>query len=170
LKKADEEKQLKVITDNFGKGIQAFNKKDISAAQEIFAKIVSDYEDSEYYSVLEVHARARVYHKLAESILHPVRVKLKEDLDYLNEGIFQLNAGDFESAQKMFSHLESKKYHDPYLQYLQAVLSVKKGEEEEAVQYLKKCIAKDEFFKILAYNEPDFSPLFEKDDFLALVE
>jgi hypothetical protein len=31
-------------------------------------------------------------------------------------------------------------------------------------------IKSDEFFKIIAYNEPDFEPMFEYDEFTAMVE
>ena len=36
--------------------------------------------------------------------------------------------------------------------------------------YLKKAIKSDEFFKVVAYNEPDFEHMFENDEFTAMVE
>ena len=47
---------------------------------------------------------------------------------------------------------------------------LKKGDTETCLMYLQKAIKTDGFFKIIAYNEPDFEPMFENDDFTRMVE
>ena len=168
--KLEEEKKLKLITDEFTKAVQLFNQKDYKKAIEAFDQIVEKYKDSEYYSVLEIQTRSKVYRSISHSQLNPVRIKLSNDEDYLNEGIFNMNAGNIDRALELFHHLEKNKYNDPYLSYLLSIVYLKKEDTEMSLKYLKKCISKDDFFKVIAYNEPDFSPLFENENFLSMIE
>ena len=168
--KLNEEKQLKQITDEFSKAVQIFNKKEYKKAIEMFDKIIEQFEDSEYYSVLEIQTRSKMYKNISNARVNPVRIKLTSDEDYLNEGIYNLNAGNLDRALELFSHLEKSKYKDPYLSYLFSLTYLKKEEIETSLGYLKKCIDKDDFYKVIAYNEPDFSTLFENEDFLSMIE
>ena len=69
-----------------------------------------------------------------------------------------------------FEHLRKNKYKDPYLYYLLSLNHLKKEEIEDSLKYLKMCVDKDEFYKVIAHNEPDFDPLFENDEFKAIIE
>ena len=165
-----EEKELKKITGDFEKAIQAFRKKEYQQSLDIFNSIIDTFKNSEYDSVLEIQAQSKIYKNISHSCLNPAKVVLISEEDYLNEGLYQLNAGNPEQALKFFHDLEEKKgYNDPYLYYLMALVYVKKGDEESALKYLKKCISLDDYYKIIAHNEPDFEPLSNHGEFLSLV-
>lgn len=167
--KLNEEKELKLIRDEFMKAIETFTKREYEKAQELFHKIVDQYQNSEYYSVLEVQARSKVYKSIADAQLNPEKIKLNNEEDYLHEGIYCLNAGDYEKAVELFGYLENKKYSDPYLWYLMSIAYLKSGDKEASLNYLKRCIAKDGYYKIIAHNEPDFESMLGDGKFLSLV-
>ncbi len=164
-----EEKELKRITDEFAKGIKAFNQQSCKDAVVIFGRIVEKYKDSEYYGVLEIQARSKVYKNICMSRANPAKISLESDEDYLYNGIFHLNAGRLENALERFEYLEKKSYSDPYLNYLLAVVYLKKEETDACLDYLKAAVDKDPFYKVIAHNEPDFDPLFEDENFTALI-
>jgi len=166
-----EEKELKKITDEFGKAMKAFQAKDHKKALEMFTALVETYKDSEYDSVLEIQTRAQIYRTLSHSHLHPARIQLKSDDDYIGEALYQLNAGNHARALELCSHLETKaNVKDPYLFFLTALCHHKAGDEDAALKYLKKCIENDPVYKTIAHNEPDFEPLLENDAFISLME
>lgn len=166
-----EEKELKKIGQEFNKALQAFHKKDFKTALELLTVIIENYKDSEYDSVLEIQTQSKIYRSLADSRLHPQKISLKTDEDFLNEGLYNLNAGHLDQALKYFLELsEKRKYSDPYIYYLISLAYVKQDDEEKALQYLKKCVAKDDYYKIIAHNEPDFEALSESSEFLAIIE
>jgi tetratricopeptide (TPR) repeat protein len=167
--KLNEEKELKLIRDEFKEAIETFSKKEYEKARELFHKIVGQYQNSEYYSVLEVQARSKVYESIADAQLNPLKIELDSEEDYLNEGLYCLNSGDYDRALELFGHLENKKYSDPHLWYLMSIAYFKTGDKETSLNYLKKCIRKDEYYKIVAHNEPDFESLLEDGKFLSLL-
>lgn len=165
-----EEKQLKHITGEFTKGVELFKAREYQQALEVFGRIAEEYKDSQYYSVLEIQGRSELYRKLCEARLNPVEIQLQDDKDYLFDGIFHLNAGNLDKALERFNYLEEKKYSDPYLEYLLSLVYMGKEDYNTCLKYLKKAIDADESYKVIAYNEPDFEPLFENDRFTAVVE
>jgi tetratricopeptide (TPR) repeat protein len=167
---SNEEKQLKEIVHKFSDAIQKFTKKDYEKAANSFDTIIEKYKESEYYSVLEIQTRAKTYKKICHTQQNPVKIELKSNEDYLHEGIFCLNSGNFERALEHFDHLEKNGYEEAYINYLKSLMYLKQEDVENAMLYLKKSIGKDEYFKIIAYNEPDFEDLLESEDFLEIVE
>jgi hypothetical protein len=165
-----EEKQLKNITEEFTKGIDVFRKRECQQALDVFAHIVEEYKDSQYYSVLEIQGRSKLYKALCDARLHPVKLKLEEDEDYLFDGIYHLNAKNLDLAAERFHYLEEKKYKPAYLSYLQSLVYMKRKDLHSCLKYLKAAIEADDFFRVIAYNEPDFESLFDNDAFVSLVE
>jgi len=166
-----EEKELKKITAEYQKAIQFFNKKDFQKVSQLLDNLIENYQDSEYYSVLEIQTRAKKYKNIAEIKLHPKRIKLNTKEDFLEDGLLNLNDGNLERALEALSRSEKeKKINDPYLYYLFSIVYLKMGEIEKSIEYLKKCINKDPHYKILAYNEPDFESLMEDEDFISVIE
>ena len=165
----DEEKQLELIAEEFTKGIELFNKRECREAVKVFDGIMEQYKDSEYYSIVEVLGRSKVYKNICEARLHPVKIELNDDEDYLYNGLYHLNAGELDNAQERFDYLEEKKYDDPFLYYLKSLLYLKKEDKETCLSYLKKAIHKDGYYKIVAYNEPDFDRLSENEAFVSLI-
>jgi tetratricopeptide (TPR) repeat protein len=165
-----EEKQLKSVTEEFTKGVALFREREYQQAFEIFNRTIDEYEDSQYYSVIEIQGRSKFYTALCHARLNPVKTDDWDDDDYLNDGIFHLNAGNPDKALERFKYLEEKKYSHPNLDYLLSLVHLKKDDKETCLMYLKKAIKSDEFFKVVAYNEPDFEPMFENDEFTGMVE
>ena len=168
--KLKEEKELQAITAEYEKALQLFHKKSYNKAGEAFKKIIESYKDSEFYSVLEIQTRAKVYLSMAEAQTHPVTVKLESAEDHVWEGVYQLNAGKFDKALELFSEAEKNNYRDAFLYFLMATAYLKKEDTAAVLRYLGKCLKKDEHYKIIVYNEPDFEPMLQNQDFLKLVE
>ena len=168
--KPSEEQQLKQISSEFAKGIELFRNRECQQSFEIFNKIDEEFKDSEYYSVLEIQGRAKIYKNLCNARLNPVKVELNDDEDYLCNGIFHLNAGNLDEALERFEYLGKKNYKQDYLNYLMSLLHLKKGDLQTCFNYLKTAIQDDDFYRVIAYNEPDFEHLFENDEFVSIVE
>lgn len=166
----NEEKQLKQVVADFGKVVQVFVKKDYEKAEAGFDALIEQYKDSEFFSVMEVLARAGVYKSICGAQLNPVKTALKDDQDFLNEGLFQLNAGNYPEARKHLEKIEGKGHNDAYAAYLLSLVYYKQEEVDRALESLGKAVKLDPFYKIIAHNEPDFDPLFDNDQFNALME
>jgi tetratricopeptide (TPR) repeat protein len=164
-----EEKELNSITNEFAKGMEAFKKQECRDASDIFNGIIENYKDSEYYSVLEIQTRSKVYKRICEARHNPPKVPLDQDKDYLFDGIYNLNAGKLDMALERFEYLKNKGNNDPYLYYLLSLLYLKKEDHDTCLDYLKKAIQLDATYKVIAHNEPDFDPLFENESFVALI-
>ena len=103
-----EEKQLKKITEEFTKGVALFRERKCQQAVEVFNRIMEEYRDSQYYSVVEIQSRSKFYQMLCDARLNPVKTDDWDDEDYLYDGIFHLNAGNLDKAAERFKYLEEK--------------------------------------------------------------
>jgi tetratricopeptide (TPR) repeat protein len=168
--KLKEEKELQAITEEYEKALQLFQKKSFSKAGDAFKKIIETNKDSEFYSVLEIQTRAKVYLSMARTQTHPVTINLESAQDYVWEGVYQLNAGNVDKALELLLHAEKNNYRDAYLYSLMAAAYLRKDDMLNALRYVEKCLKKDEQYKVIIYNEPDFEPLLQNQDFLKLVE
>lgn len=165
-----EDRELKRISDDFASGIDLFRKRRFQDALTVFDRIVEEFKNSHYYSVLEIQTRSKVYKKICEAQLNPVKIEIESDEDYLFDGILHLNAGRLDLAQSRFNYLKEKKVADPYLDYLLSLLYLKKNNVDECLNHLRKSIEKDETYKIVAHNEPDYDSLFENQVFVQLTD
>jgi len=170
MMKLKEEKELQTITAEYEKALQLFHKKSYHKADAVFTQIIETYKDSEFFSVLEIQTRVKVHHAIAQSQLHPTAIKLETMQDYVWEGVFQLNAGNVDKALEMFNRAEKENHKDAYLYFLMAAAYLKKEDADNSMRYVEKCIKKDAAYKVIVYNEPDFEPLLQNQDFLDLVE
>jgi tetratricopeptide (TPR) repeat protein len=168
--KLKEEKELQTITAEYEKALQLFHKKNYPKAGAAFEQIIATYKDSEFYSVLEIQTRVKVHLAITQAQLHPVKIKLETIQDYIWEGVYQLNAGNTDKALELFNHAEKENHKDAYLYFLMAAAYLKKEDAASSLRYVEKCIKKDAAYKVIVYNEPDFEPLLQNQDFLNLVE
>lgn len=168
--KLKEEKELQTITGEYEKALRLFHKKSYHKANAAFKQIIETYKDSEFYSVLEIQTRVKVHYTITQAQLHPVTIKLETMQDYVWEGVYQLNAGNTDKALELFSHAEKENHKDAYLYYLMAAAYLKKEDTANSLRYVEKCLKKDAYYKVIVYNEPDFEPLLQNQDFLNLVE
>lgn len=168
--KPEEGKEIQKITKDFSKAINIFNSRDYKNAMDSFEKIDRDHENSEFYSVIDIRRKALSYIRICDTKLSLSKIKQKSNEDYINEIVFSLNQGDLDQAEKYFSSLSKKKFNSPFLDYLRSIFYLKSNEEEKSLDYLKKCIDKDDSFKITANNEPDFEPVFENERFISIID
>jgi tetratricopeptide (TPR) repeat protein len=165
----NEEKQLAEIVEGFSAVVQTFAKRDFEKAEKGFDEIIEKYKDSEYYSVLEIQARAKVYKNICMAQLNPATIDLVDDRDHVNEGLYQLNAGNYDKALEVLSPLENKGFDDAYVDFLLSLVYFKKEDVEASLNSLKKAVEKDSFYKIIAHNDPDFDDLFDNEAFMAII-
>ncbi|HLP47195.1 MAG TPA: tetratricopeptide repeat protein [Candidatus Kapabacteria bacterium] len=166
----NEEKELKKASDDLTEAIKIFRTKDYEKADNAFRSIVEQYKDSEYFSVLEIQARAKVYKNICHTQLNPLKVVCTSEEDFLNEGIFNLNQKNFDKAQELLESLGKKKYKESYVNYLLSIVYLKKKDIPASLEYLKKAVKKDESYKIIAHNESDFDELFDNEEFISIVQ
>lgn len=166
----NEEKELKKVIDDLTAAVRIFRTKDYAKAGNAFESIVEQYKDSEYFSVLEIQSRAKVYKNICHTQLHPVKVVCTSDEDYLNEGIFHLNRKNFEKAQEILEPLGKKKFKEPYVNYLLSIVYLKKRDIAASLEHLKKAVKKDESYRIIAHNDSDFDELFENEEFHSIIQ
>jgi tetratricopeptide (TPR) repeat protein len=129
----NEEKELKKVIDDLTAAVRIFRTKDYAKAADVFESIVEQYKDSEYYSVLEIQARAKVYRNICNNQLHPVQVVCTSDEDYLNEALFLLNQKKFDKAQEFLEPLGKKKFKEPYVNYLLSIVYLKKKDVAKTI-------------------------------------
>lgn len=166
----NEEKELKKVIDDLTAAVRIFRTKDYAKAADVFESIVEQYKDSEYYSVLEIQARAKVYRNICNNQLHPVQVVCTSDEDYLNEALFLLNQKKFDKAQEFLEPLGKKKFKEPYVNYLLSIVYLKKKDVAASLDHLKKAVKKDDSYRIIAHNDSDFDELFENDEFHSIIQ
>ena len=168
--KLKEDSQLNEISKKFSAAVKKFTKREYKEAAVNFKNIITEYKDSEFYSVLEVQTRSKSYLNICESKTEKIKLSPETDDDFLNELLFYINTDDFNEAEKTIKKLETKKVNSPYLIYLRSVLAFKQGDVDVALELLKKTISRDGKYKIIANNEPDLQELQENEEFLTIIE
>jgi tetratricopeptide (TPR) repeat protein len=88
--------------------------------------------------------------------------------DYRHFGVYKMNMGEFEEAQKLFDKAANLKPEDGMVHFLKADVYIRMDKPEEALEALKKALLADKSLKILAQNEADFEPLWEDKRFKLL--
>ena len=166
----NEEKQLEKILNDFTAAMQIFSQKDFEKAFEAFKRIEEEYKDSDYYSVLEIQGRVKVYKNICHAQANPVNVELNSDEDYVNESLYNLNAGNYTRALELLQDVGQKGYKHAFVNYLLSIVYLKKQDIPLALEFLGKAVEEDGSFKIIAHNEPDFDLLFENEEFQAIVQ
>lgn len=168
--KLKEDSQLNEISKKFSAAVKKFTKREYKEAAANFENIITEYKDSEFYSVLEIQVRSKSYLNICESRTEKKKSSPETDDGVLNELLFYINTDDFKEADKIIKKLETKKVNLPYLIYLRSLLAFKQGDVDVALELLKKTISMDEKYKIIANNEPDLQDLQENEEFLTIIE
>ena len=165
-----EEKELAEIIKLFTEAMKVFSKKGFEKARDAFNGIIEHYKDSEYYSVLEIQARSKVYKTICHAQLNPVKSNPETTEDYVHEAVFNLNAGKLKKSRELLEQLEKKDADMAYVNYLYSLVYLKMADIPKMLEYLKKAVEIDNFFKTIAHNEPDFDRMFENEEFVAIIE
>ncbi len=165
-----EEKSLKKIREDFTKAVKQLKNNKLEESKKSFEKIIAGNKDSSYTSIMQVLMRSNVYKDFIEFKQENKNNSPDDNKSLLDEGLLMLNKGKLEKAESYFNKLIENKFSSPFLNYLLALLNIKKGETETAIDYLKMSFEKDASLKIHAFNESDFDILKENEDYKAIIE
>jgi tetratricopeptide (TPR) repeat protein len=113
----------------------------------------------------ELADRAKIYIAISKNREKKETVHLKGFEDYYHLSVYRINKGDYEGALKLLEKALEMKTEEGKIYYLMADAYCLMGQHETSMEFLKKAIQKDKFFRILAQNESDFEPLWEDKKF-----
>jgi tetratricopeptide (TPR) repeat protein len=151
-KKSDYEKSLLA----YSQAMKVFRKRDYQRAAESL-KAFLEKHDSES----ELVDRAQIYLSICEEQRAEEEVKLKSSDDYYQYSIYKLNQGDYKESLKLLNKAIEIEPKEGKFFYSMADCYCLMGDEDKCLEFLKKAIQIDKYFKILAQNERDFEPLWE---------
>jgi len=157
-KKDEYQKSLAV----YAEALKEFRKEKFDKAVELLKSFVEKHPGER-----ELVDRAKFYIKIAEERTKEAKevVSLKTAEDYFHYGVYRMNTGDFEEAQKLLEKALKLKPDDGKIYYALADLNSLAGQTDASLEHLKKAIQIDKYFRILAQNETDFQPLWEDKKF-----
>jgi tetratricopeptide (TPR) repeat protein len=163
-------KESAVIRKKYEQAIKAFTRKKFTESAEALNEIIDEHKNDKYDLAHQIISEAKIKLAIIESKLNPLKIELEGPEDMLSEGLFCLNSGNYETALDLFGKLLQQDFQKPYTLYLMSIASYKNENTDSTLKYLKDAIELDDYYKILAYNESDFGPLTENEEFIKLVE
>lgn len=144
----------------FEQVMKVFHKGDYKKASELLSAYLGKY-DSEN----ELVDRAKMYLKISDGRVKQDKVSLKSFDDYYQNGVFRANNGEYEMALEMLIKAQSMEPKEGKIFYLISSVYCLMDQPEKCLEYLKRAIALDSYFAILAQNEEDFSSVKEDEKF-----
>jgi tetratricopeptide (TPR) repeat protein len=144
----------------FGEAVKAFRKGDIEKARELFEALIEKHASEK-----ELMDRALTYIKICQGIKNKETPPAKTFEDLYESGVFLMNLGKYEEALKLFDKAIEKDPDHAKLLYFKASIYQSMGNTDKSLEFLKKSIQKDKYFKILAQNDADFEDLREDKKF-----
>lgn len=144
----------------YSQAMKTFRKGDVSKAATQLEEFIAKYDSEK-----ELIDRARLYLEICKQRKEKSSVPMKSYEDYLQHGVYSLNAGDYEKALKLFQQAAEINPKEGKVFYLMANAHCLLGEEDKCMESLKKAINMDKFYKILAQNEVGFESLREDKKF-----
>ena len=159
-KKSGYEEALKA----YSQAMKEFKKGNCDKTVDLFTAFLDKHS-----SEVDLADRARLYLEICEEKKAKPKISLKTFEDYMNNAVYDMNSGDFKNALKYFSKAAEMKPKEAKIPYLAAVAHFLAGKKEEGLNSLKKAVKMDGFYAVLAQNEADFEPLWEDDEFKAVI-
>jgi tetratricopeptide (TPR) repeat protein len=150
----------------YGEAIKEFRKGKYEKAVEMLKDFIVKHAAEK-----ELVDRAKIYIKICEDKAGELKdtVPLKTMDDYFQYGIYQTNAGRFEEAQKLLEKALKMNPEEGKVHYALADLHCLMGQPDVCLDYLKRAVQIDKFFRVLAQNETDFEPLWEDKKFKLII-
>lgn len=146
----------------YGEAVKEFRKQRYDKTAEMLKSFIE-----KHLAERELADRARMYIAICEERAREGKgaVSLKTFDDYFQYGIYKMNAGEFEEAQKLFEKAQKMNPEEGKVYYALADLYCLMDQPDVCLEHLKKAIQTDKFFRILAQNETDFAPLWDDKKF-----
>lgn len=160
-------KQEKAKKDAYDKALAAYSEaiKEYRKGRVEKAKELLDDFLAKHDSEKELVDRARLYLAVLQEKGKKETFQPRTFEDYCHLSVFRMNKGDYEGALKSLEKALEIKVDEGRVFYLMAQVFCLMGQAEVAMEYLKKAIQKDKFYRVLAQNEVDLEPLWEDKKF-----
>jgi len=149
----------------FEQAMKMYHKGDYSKAFELLTVFLEKY-DSEN----ELVDRAKMYINIIDKKGQGNTAVLKSFDDYYQNGIYNANNGDLEEALKLLTKAQSMEPKEGKVYYLLSTVFGRMNNSEQCFESLKKAVAIDNHFAVMAQNEEDFGPLKEDEQFKRITE
>jgi tetratricopeptide (TPR) repeat protein len=150
---------------SFSQAVKALRKGDCKKAVESFEAMIEKYPTEK-----ELVDRAKTYIKICQEGTKKETYPLKTFDDYYEYGVYKMNRGELKEALELFQKALEKNPSQAKILYLLAATYQLMKETDQSLEFLKKAIQKDKYFKILAQNDQDFEPLREDKKFKILTK
>lgn len=153
-----EKEKDKIKKDEYQKALAAysiatkvFHKGEYQKAEESFMSFLERYSPE-----IELADRARIYLEICRKQQKKEKIQLKTFEDFCQYGVIKVNQGEYKEALELLEKALEMKPKEAKILYLMADACCLAGQSELCLEYLKKSIQMDGFFRVLAQNEPDF--------------
>jgi len=159
--------EQKAKKDEYQKALAAYSQTMKEFHKGEFAKAAEALESflEKYPNERELVDRARLYLSICKGREKKESLHLKTAEDFYNQSVFRINKGEYEGALKLLEKALEMKTDEGKVFYLMADAYCKMGQVDTCLDYLKKTIQKDKYFRTLAQNESDFEPIWEDKKF-----
>jgi predicted Zn-dependent protease len=150
----------------YSEALKEFRKGRFDKAAELLRGLIEKHAAEREFA-----DRARTYLTICDQRLkEPKEISAPKTLeDFCHHGVYRMNRGEYEDAQKMFEKAAKLDPESAVVSYLTAALLAATNKPDEAIESLRKAVQGDKFYKILAQNEADFEPLWEDKRFRLLM-
>jgi len=150
---------------SFGNAVKAFRKGNCEKAVELFKALMEKHALEK-----ELVDRAHTYIDICQKIKGEKTTPVKTFNDVDENGVLLMNDGNYEEALKLFNMAVEKDPNHAKILYFMASIYQSIGDKNQSLEFLKKSIQKDKYFKILAQNDSDFEDLREDKKFKILTK
>ena len=144
----------------YGQAMKEFHKGEFAKAAESLESFLGKCPDER-----ELVDRAKLYLSICKGREKKEAPHLKTFEDFYNQSVFRINKGEYEGALKLLEKALEMKSDEGKVFYLMADAYCKMGQVDTCLDYLRKAIQKDKYFRTLAQNESDFEPIWEDKKF-----
>jgi tetratricopeptide (TPR) repeat protein len=145
---------------SFGDAVKAFRKGNCEKAVELFKALMEKHASEK-----ELVDRAKTYIEICQKVKGGKEAPLKTFDFFYENGVSLMNQGEHEEALKLFNKAVEKDPDHAKILYFMAAIYQLMGDTDQSLEFLKKSIQKDKFFKVLAQNDSDFEALREDKKF-----
>ena len=157
--KAKKDKYQKALSA-YEQAMKAFHSRDFQKASELLGAVIEKYDTEKEFT-----ERAQRYLTICEKQMKKEKIVLKEFEEYYQQGVYNINEGDYEEALKLLNKGKEMAPKEGKIPYLISTVYCLMDQTDECLESLKEAIQIDDFFAILAQNEETFEPLREDKKF-----